>query len=119
MAKHSSAAAPENNETDIAQEPAVSPQTEPAPANPRDDVRIYIGPTMHRRMMVAGSAYRGGLDAHVAGMTAKIPEIARLVVPLSEVVAAKWKVKEQGTAEYGIYQYLLSVRFDANGEVRE
>jgi hypothetical protein len=88
-------------------------------ADPRSDIRVYIGPTIHRRMMVAASCYRGGLNSHVTGMIAKIPEIASLIVPLSEVVEAKRRVKEPGTAEYGIYQYLLSIRFDANGEVRQ
>jgi hypothetical protein len=94
-------------------------QTTAEPADPRGDIRVYIGPTIHRRMMVAGTCFRGGLNAHVTGMIAKIPEIASLIVPLSEVVEAKRRVKEPGTAEHGIYQYLLSVRFDPNGEVRK
>jgi hypothetical protein len=89
-----------------------------AAEDPRSDVRAYIGPTLHRRALVAASVFRGGLNAHVAGLIAKIPEIASLIVPLSEVVAAKKRAREQGTAEYGLYQYLLSVRFDENGEVR-
>jgi hypothetical protein len=90
-----------------------------AQCDPREDVRIYIGPTMHRRAIVAGSIYRGGLNTHVTELIAKVPEIGQMIVPLAEIVAAKRKVKEQGTAEYGIYQYLLSIRFDGNGEVRE
>jgi hypothetical protein len=92
-------------------------QTPPA-ADPRADVRIYLGPTMHRRAIVEASVYRGGLNAHVAGLVAKVPEIAAMIVPLSEVVAAKRRIKEPGTTEYGIYRYLLTVRFDENGEVR-
>ena len=42
-----------------------------------------------------------------------------MMVSLSELVEAKKRVQEQGTSENGIYQYLLTIRFDENGEVRE
>jgi hypothetical protein len=93
-------------------------QAPPGPSDPRADVRIYLGPTMHRRAIVEATVYRGGLNAHVSGLIAKIPEIAAMIVPLSEVVAAKRRIKEPGTTEYGIYRYLLAIRFDENGEVR-
>jgi hypothetical protein len=70
-------------------------------------------------MLTAASAFRGGLNAHVTGLVAKIPELAQMIVPLDEVVAAKRRVREQGTAEHDLYKYLLSVRFDENGEVRQ
>ncbi|MDR3165276.1 MAG: hypothetical protein LBU13_06830 [Synergistaceae bacterium] len=110
MSQSRNTATPEDdNESDVTQESAAS----------RDDVRIYIGPTMHRRMMVTASVYRGGLNAHITGMITKVPEIASLIVPLSEVVEAKRRVKRQGTTEFGIYQYLLSIRFGADGAVRQ
>jgi hypothetical protein len=105
-------------ETEQASAPAEAEQSPPVVADPRADVRVYIGPTMHRRAIVGASVYRGGLNAHVAGLVAKVPEIAALIVPLSDIVEAKRKAKEPGTTEYGVYQYLLSVRFDENGEVR-
>ena len=96
-----------------------TPQGTDGQGESRNDVRVYLGPTMHRRAIVEASVYRGGLNAHVTGLIAKVPEIAAMIVPLSEVVAAKRRIKEPGTTEYGIYRYLLTVRFDENGEVRQ
>jgi hypothetical protein len=87
--------------------------------DPRDDIRVYIGPTLHRRALISASVYRGGINAHVSGLMEKIPEIGQMIVPLSEIVAARRRVKEQGTVENGIYNYLLTIRFDENGEVRQ
>ena len=108
-------------EPELAQEgssgtPAVqSVQTE---ANPRSDVRVYIGPTIHRRTLIEGSVFRGGLNAHVAGLIAKIPELGRLIVPLSEVAAVRRRAKEPGTEEHRLCQHMLTIRFNPDGEVR-
>lgn len=93
--------------------------TESSGTDPREDVRIYIGPTMHRRALVASSCFRGGLPAHVESLAAKIPDLARVIVPLSEVVAARRRAQEPGTEENRICRYLLTVRFDDTGGVRE
>lgn len=87
--------------------------------DPRDDVRVYIGPTLHRRALVASGVFRGGLSPHVTELIGKIPELNHLIIPLAGVVEAKRRVKEPGTLEHGLYQRLLSIRFDADGEVRE
>jgi hypothetical protein len=87
--------------------------------DPRDDVKVYIGPTLHRRVLVASSVFRGGLSPHVTGLIEKIPELGQMIVPLDEVVEAKRRIKEPGTTEHGLCQYLISIRFNENGEVRE
>ena len=87
-------------------------------SDPMQDVKIYLGPTLHRRTMVAASCYRGGLTDFVQGLVAKIPDLATLIVPLGEAATTRRRVKELGTEENRVYQYLLTVRFDKNGEVR-
>lgn len=84
-----------------------------------DQIQVYIGPTMHRRSMVAASSYRGGLPDYVTNLAEKIPELVWMIVPLADVATVRARIKEQGTQENGIYQYLQNVRFDANGEVRK
>lgn len=84
-----------------------------------DQIKVYVGPTLHRRAMVAASSYRGGLPDYVTRLAEKIPELVWMIVPLAEVAAVRARIKEQGTQENGIYQYLQNVRFDANGEVRK
>jgi hypothetical protein len=69
--------------------------------------------------MVAASCFRGGLSDYVLGLIEKIPELARLIVPLEEVAQARRKAKELGTEENRVFQYLETVRFDGDGEVRE
>ena len=92
---------------------------ETAPHDPRGDIRVYVGPTLHRRAIVEASVFRGGLSAHVSRLIEKIPELETLIVPLSGLSEAKKCVKEPGTAENGIYQYLSAIRFDNDGEVRQ
>lgn len=86
--------------------------------NPRDSVQTYVGPTLHRRTLVEGSSYRGGLSAHVAGLMEKIPELRTLIVPMADVANVRRRTQEPGTEENRVYQYLRTVRFDDKGEVR-
>ena len=84
-----------------------------------DQIKVYVGPTMHKRAMVTASSYRGGLPDYVTRLVEKIPELVWMIVPLQEVAAVRARIKEQGTQESGIFQYLQNVRFEANGEVRK
>ena len=87
--------------------------------NPREDVQVYLGPTLHKRTLVEASIYRGGLSDHVTGLIAKIPELRTLIVPMADVAATRRKAQMPGTEENRVYQYLRSIRFNDNGEVRE
>lgn len=84
-----------------------------------DSVRVYVGPTLHRRALVMGNSYRGGLSEYVEGLVSKIPELDRMIVPMAEVSGTRRRLKEPGTEENRLYQYLETIRFDENGEVRK
>jgi hypothetical protein len=86
--------------------------------NPREDVRVYLGPTLHKRTLITGNAYRGGLSAYVTGLLEKIPEMNAVIVPMSEVANTRRKIQEPGTEENRVYEYLKTVRFNPDGEVR-
>lgn len=80
--------------------------------------RIYIGPTMHRRAISAHTLFIGDLPAFVETLITRVPEVAKMIVETSELAAARKQVNEMGTECHRVYQYLLSIRFDGNGEVR-
>ena len=90
--------------------------TEP---DPRENVQVYLGPTLHKRTLVEANCYRGGLTDYVTGLIGKIPELRTVIVQLDDAAYTRRKIKEPGTEENRVYQYLKTVRFDANGEVRE
>lgn len=80
--------------------------------------RIYIGPTMHRRAIIGNTLFLGSLPAFVDALITKVPEVATLVVETTVLASARKQVLEAGTEYHRVYQYLQSVRFDGNGEVR-
>ncbi len=90
--------------------------TEP---DPRDDVQVYLGPTLHKRTLVTASIYRGGLSDHVKRVIEKVPELRTLIVPLADVARTRRKIGEPGTEENRVYQSLHAVRFNGDGEVRK
>ena len=92
----------------------------PAPTGDRTPVtRIYAGPTMHRRIIIAGSVYRGGLPVQIEKLVEKVPEVSRLLVLIENFITVRKATQTQGTEEHRIYHGLLVVRFDENGEVRQ
>lgn len=84
-----------------------------------EDVRIYLGPTMHRRVMVHAACFRGGLSEAVKAVINKCPEVGGLIVPVEDAPRTKAKIEEAGTEQHRLYDYLRGVRFGADGEVRE
>lgn len=80
--------------------------------------RIYIGPTMHRRAITANTLYLGESPDYVTALIAKVPEVATMIIETSGLAAARKLIQEAGTEYHRVYQYLLTVRFDGNGEVR-
>ena len=84
----------------------------------RDDVLVDVGPTLHRRTLIAASCYRAGIPDHVKRLMEKIPELAQVIVPLADVRETRRRASELGTEENRICQYLRSIRFGADGEVR-
>lgn len=80
--------------------------------------RIYIGPTMHRRAIMANTLFLGELPDYVTALIAKVPEVATMIIDTSELATARKLIQEAGTEYHRLHQYLLTVRFDGNGEVR-
>lgn len=80
---------------------------------------IYAGPTMHRRMMIGNSVYKNGLPDNVNRMIEKVPDIEKLIVPVSSYPEVKQAVATAGTEYNRLYNALLNVRFTEDGEVRE
>lgn len=91
---------------------------EQALTNPLDATLIYAGPTMHRRTIVAGSVYKGGIPAHVQELITRVPEVGQIIVPVTNYLQTREAAKTQGTEYNRIYNALLAVRFDGN-EVRK
>ena len=91
-------------------EPVGSPE-------PLDRLQVYAGPTMHRRVMIAGSVYKNGLPEHVKDLIRKVPDVGRIIVPVKDFPAVRKETETPGTEYHRIYNALLEVRFD-DGEVR-
>lgn len=89
------------------------------PVPDMNDVRIYLGPTMHRRAMVHGACFRGGLSAAVQRVIANCPEVGKMIFPVEAAAEATRKIAEQGTESHRLSEYLRGVRFNADGRVRE
>lgn len=83
-----------------------------------NDVRIYMGPTLHRRVLVHASCFRGGLSSAAEDVIKRCPEVAKLIVSVDETAATKRKIAEPGTEQHRVNEYLKTVRFGGNGEVR-
>lgn|GEM_PF-1655068 len=91
-------------------EPVGSPE-------PLDRLQVYAGPTMHRRVMIAGSVYKNGLPPHVKDLVRKVPDVGRIIVPVKDFPAVRKETETPGTEYHRIYNALLEVRFD-DDEVR-
>ncbi|MBQ9564505.1 MAG: hypothetical protein IJU98_02855 [Synergistaceae bacterium] len=80
---------------------------------------IYAGPTMHRRLMIANSVYKNGLPDSVNRMIEKVPDIEKLIIPVTSYPEVKKEAATAGTEYNRLYNALLAVRFTEDGEVRE
>lgn len=85
--------------------------------DPLDRLQVYAGPTMHRRVMIAGSVYKNGLPEHVKDLIRKVPDVGRIIVPVKDFPTVRKETETPGTEYHRIYNALLEVRFD-DGEVR-
>ena len=106
--------------TDPLESEQTLPETDSAPSgvvDPLDRLQIYACPTMHRRVMIAGSVYKNGLPEHVKDLIRKVPDVGRIIVPVKDFPAVRKETETPGTEYHRIYNALLEVRFD-DGEVR-
>jgi hypothetical protein len=56
------------------------------------------------------SVYRGGLPANVTALAKEIPEINKLIVPVSKLGETRKKTDTPGTEENRLYQTILRSR---------
>ena len=92
----------------------------PIPVGEVDTVpTIYTGPNIQAFALMRSQVYVGGLPAYVARAIEKIPEIAELIVPISELEAMKKKINTPGTNEARIFYAVQQEAEQVNAEYRE
>lgn len=79
---------------------------------------IYAGPTLHRRVLIGSSVYRNGVPSYVTDLMTKVPEIGKMIVPVSMFPDFRKEIQEEGTEAHRLYRYLMTLRFDG-AEVRK
>jgi hypothetical protein len=70
---------------------------------------VYCGPTLPRRI-VSMTIYRGDLPANIKALAEEIPEIKKLIVPVTRLNETKRKSDTLGTEENRLYQVIQSRR---------
>ena len=67
------------------------------------DTVIYTGPNVLRLNLARFQVFRGGLPLHVKRAIEKIPEIEKLIVPVTELEAMREKIDTPGSNEARIF----------------
>lgn len=80
---------------------------------------IYTGPNIQAFALMKYQVYRDGLPAYVARAIERIPEIAELIVPISELEAMKKKITTPGTNEARIFYAVQQEAEKVNAEYRK
>lgn len=75
----------------------------------KDEQVIYIGDNIGLGI-TKDAVYIGGVPQTIIERAEKYPEIAALVVPLDDLIAAKKRLKEPGTKEYLANKAIKEVR---------
>ena len=76
----------------------------------QSEPQIYTGPNIVAFGLMRFHVYRGGLPLTVRKAAEKIPEIAELIVPVSEVEEMKQKIKTAGTNEFRLFHELKGAK---------
>lgn len=75
------------------------------PAKPEPpQTRIYIGPSLPEGGLMQFTAFKGALPANVREQIKKHPEINRLLVPASDLAAARIRLKSGRGVEAGAWK---------------
>lgn len=92
----------------------------PIPVGEMDTVpTIYTGPNIQAFALMKYQVYREELPAYVARAVEKIPDIAELIVPISELEAMKKKINTPGTNESRIFYAVQQEAEKVNAEYRK
>lgn len=78
-----------------------------AEAPKRDSQVMYIGPSVRGLGLIKGRVYRGDTSMVFDPLKEKYPLIDILLVPISDIGAAKERMNTQGSAEWLAEQQLL------------
>ncbi len=80
---------------------------------------IYTGPNILAFALQKFQLFRGGLPPHVVRAIEKIPDIQKLIVPVSELESMRQKIGRPGTNESRLY-YSVQVEAEKfNAEYRK
>lgn len=99
-----------NDDLQIVQENAGEPAVQQPLVNESRESVVYCGPSLPRARIISMSVYRGGIPRNIEALIEKIPEVGRLIVPVSRLIEVRQKTATQGTEENRLYQVILSRR---------
>ena len=68
-----------------------------------DEPVIYVGPNSFELMMKKFQVFTGGLPLYVKRAIEQIPQIERLIVPVSQLEEMRAKIEKSGTYEARIF----------------
>jgi hypothetical protein len=90
-------------------ESAELPSAVPIAPNRAEPV-IYCGPNIPKGNLLSMAVFRGGIPGNVQRLVEKIPEISRMIVPVSQLADTKKKIAEHGSEENRLNQVILAAR---------
>ena len=96
--------APLNEGIGIPDRPAQAPTGAPVAPQNVEPV-IYCGPTLPKKL-ISMTIYRGGLPANIEALAKEIPEIRKMIVPVTRLNEMRTKIDTPGTEENRLYQVL-------------
>lgn len=84
----------------------------------QSEPQIYTGPNIVAFGLMRFHVYRGGLPLTVRKAIEKIPEIAELIVPVSELEEMRQKISKAGTNEARLFYTVQTEAEKFNVEYR-
>lgn len=72
--------------------------------NTESEAVVYTGPNIFAMALQRFQVYRGGLPPYVKRAIEKIPDIEKLIVPVSELESMRQKINQAGTNESRLFE---------------
>ncbi|MBQ7578624.1 MAG: hypothetical protein IJT21_10215 [Synergistaceae bacterium] len=72
--------------------------------NTESEPVVYTGPNIFAMALQRFQVYRGGLPPYVKRAIEKIPDIEKLIVPVSELESMRQKINQAGTNESRLFE---------------
>ena len=70
----------------------------------QSEPQIYTGPNIFKMALQRFQVFRGGLPPYVKRAIERIPDIEKLIVPVSELEAMRRKTEKPGTNEARLFR---------------